>query len=432
MTTRREFLGSAAALGAAVYWGATRTKSAARDVADDPEVGKAYVGWKEGDFDLHFIHTGVGECAFYIYPDGTTALVDAGDWKIADYGENGAAPRPNGSKRPGEWIARYISRLLPELKTIDYAVASHFHSDHTGEVRVGAGMKGLSDPDADYQISGIAHVGEYYRFGKAFDRGYPDYSRPTPWAPEERENLVRFWKYAESEYGLKRERFEVGALDQLGAVRAPDRYAFHIRNVAANGVVWENGAAVDYFAKNAENNNQQNENTRSLAWVVEYGPFRFYAGGDLSGFLRDAEGQNADFEGAVGRAVGRVDVCKANHHSYKDAMTKSFVNAVAPRVFVVCVWDRWHFQENTTENMCDDSMTGYPGPRMICPTTIHPLSKPLLEGKSWRKNVVEREGHVVVKAYDGGARYKVYYLSAQDESMTVDAVYGPFESGKSN
>ena len=67
---------------------------------------------------------------------------------------------------------------------------------------------------------------------------------------------------------------------------------------------------------------------------------------------------------------------------------------------------------------------------MICPTTIHPLSKPLLEGKSWRKNVVEREGHVVVKAYDGGARYKVYYLSAQDESMTVDAVYGPFESGR--
>ena len=322
--------------------------------------------------------------------------------------------------------------MLPELKTIDYAVASHFHSDHTGEVRVGAGMKGLSDPDADYQISGIAHVGEYYRFGKAFDRGYPDYSRPTPWAPEERENLVRFWNYAESEYGLKRERFEVGALDQLGAVRAPDRYAFHIRNVAANGVVWENGAAVDYFAKNAENTNQQNENTRSLAWVVEYGPFRFYAGGDLSGVLRDAEGKNADFEGAVGRAVGRVDVCKANHHSYKDAMTKSFVNAVAPRVFVVCVWDRWHFQENTTENMCDDSMTGYPGPRMICPTTIHPLSKPLLEGKSWRKNVVEREGHVVVKAYDGGARYKVYYLSAQDESMTVDAVYGPFESGKSN
>ncbi len=401
------------------------------------EVGKPYRGWKEGELDLHFIHTGGGESAFYIYPDGTTALVDAGDKDLARSSKTPVEPRPNASKRPGEWIARYISRLLPELRTIDYVVASHFHADHTGEVSVGAGMKGLSDPDADYQVGGIAHVGEFYRFGKAFDRGYPDYSRPTPEAPPERENLVRFWKHAESEYGLKRERFEVGALDQLGAVRAPDRYAFHIRNVAGNGVVWENGAAVDYFAKNAENYNQVYENTRSLAWVIEYGPFRFFTGGDACGKLLDESGEDADFEGAIGRVVGRVDVCKANHHSYKNAMTKSFVNAVAPRVFVVCVWDRWHFQENTTENMSDDSATGYPGPRMICPTTIHPSNRRLLRGskgkewrkKPWRKNLARREGHVVVKAYDGGARYKVYYLSAQDESMTVDAIYGPFESG---
>ncbi|MBS7337021.1 MAG: hypothetical protein KIG81_04080 [Thermoguttaceae bacterium] len=46
------------------------------------------------------------------------------------------------------------------------------------------------------------------------------------------------------------------------------------------------------------------------------------------------DGNDWDFAGGS----GRVDVCKANRHSYKNAMTKSFVNAVAPRDirFTIC------------------------------------------------------------------------------------------------
>jgi hypothetical protein len=51
-----------------------------------------------------------------------------------------------------------------------------------------------------------------------------------------------------------------------------------------------------------------------------------------------------------------------------------------------------------------------------------------MEGKPWLKKLVERTGSVVVKVYDGGKKYKVYYLTAEDESMTVTAVYGPFDS----
>ena len=36
--------------------------------------------------------------------------------------------------------------------------------------------------------------------------------------------------------------------------------------------------------------------------------------------------------------------------------------------------------------------------------------------------------HVVVKAYDGGAKFKVYFLTAKDESMNVELVFGPFDS----
>ncbi|MBQ2555224.1 MAG: hypothetical protein II561_01615, partial [Thermoguttaceae bacterium] len=54
----------------------------------------------------------------------------------------------------------------------------------------------------------------------------------------------------------------------------------------------------------------------------------------------------------------------------------------------------------------------------------------MMQGKAWRPRLVERGGHVVVKAYDGGAKYKVYFLTADDESMNVELVFGPFEPSK--
>ena len=445
-TNRREFMqavaGAAAGLGVFMQsnFGA-RAKAA--PVAPDPndpndpnaivdpdnEIGKPYRGWQEGELDLHFIATGCGENAFHIFPDGTTMLLDAGDWNIAAYKDR-VPPTPDDSKRPGEWIARYIKRLRPDVETIDYVMASHFHTDHTGAPDAGFGMKGL-DGDADYMISGISHVGEFYRFGTAFDRGYPTYDYPTTWAPKERENLVKYWNYAEKTQGLKREEFVVGALDQIKALKKPGAYDFHIRNIARNGIVWggEGAENIDFFDRFPQNKEtQKNENTRSLALVMNFGPFRFYTGGDATGVIRDNEGKDVDFEGTIGRAVGPVDVCKANHHSYKDGTPKTFTNAVQARAYVVCVWDRWHLQDNTASNMCDDTATGYPGPRLMCPTAIHKENAEMMEGKSWRKRLVEIGGHVVVKAYDGGARYKIYYLTAKDESMKVELVFGPFES----
>ena len=35
--------------------------------------------WTEGVLDLHHISTGRGDAAFYIFPDGSTMLLDAGE-----------------------------------------------------------------------------------------------------------------------------------------------------------------------------------------------------------------------------------------------------------------------------------------------------------------------------------------------------------------
>ena len=45
----------------------------------DGAVGNVLPDWEEGYLDIHFINSGRGECAFYILPDGTTLIVDAGE-----------------------------------------------------------------------------------------------------------------------------------------------------------------------------------------------------------------------------------------------------------------------------------------------------------------------------------------------------------------
>ena len=48
--------------------------------------------------------------------------------------------------------------------------------------------------------------------------------------------------------------------------------------------------------------------------------------------------------------------------------------------------------------------------------------------EKWLQRVGPHNGHIVVKVYDKGRKYKIYRLSADDEQMKIQAVYGPFKS----
>ena len=63
--------------------------------------------WSTGTLDVHQISTGRGNAAFVVFPDGTTLLFDAGD---AGDGIPLATALPDGTREPGEWIARYVQR----------------------------------------------------------------------------------------------------------------------------------------------------------------------------------------------------------------------------------------------------------------------------------------------------------------------------------
>ena len=99
---RREFIkaGACAAIGAA------GCAKAPQRIA--PRVGAEYPGWFAGELDIHFINTGVGEQTFFIFPDGTTMLLDCGDGFSRKCVDVIVPRRPSSERLGGEWVSRYV------------------------------------------------------------------------------------------------------------------------------------------------------------------------------------------------------------------------------------------------------------------------------------------------------------------------------------
>src|SRR5438552_17039814 len=74
------------------------------------QIGQPLTLWSPGTFDIHQINTGRGNAALLIFPDGTSMLLDAGDG--GNPPPRGTPPKPDASRTPGEWIARYIRHML--------------------------------------------------------------------------------------------------------------------------------------------------------------------------------------------------------------------------------------------------------------------------------------------------------------------------------
>lgn len=391
------------------------------------ECGKPYKGWKNGEFDIHHIHTGMGEANFFIMPDGTSLLIDSGDmgpnaqWDI----QKVFPPIPDAEYHPGKYVAQYIMRVNPRAEKVDYFLSSHFHDDHLTNATAGAELTEGRNPD--YVLSGVAETGEYIRFGRFFDRGYPDYDYPLAVADTHVTNFRNFVSYHCGQYGAVQEEFKVGALNQIAMLYGPAKYdkAFSVRNIARNGEIWtgEGLETVRWYDQNPQNKGpRQNENTKSMVLRFDYGPFSYYTGGDVAGSLRDAEGNAVNIEVKAGEACGEVDVCKTNHHAYKDAMKEDFIKAVNARHYVSCAWDIWHTQPELMDRMLKrpDAMIFH---QFVWPD----LLKDHVDA-DWYSRLYTKGGHIVVKAYDKGRQYKIYVLDDTNEDMIVKDVFGPFKA----
>src|SRR5262245_56218962 len=120
------------------------------------EVGKPLPAWSEGELDIHHINTGRGDASLLLLPDGPSLLEDF-IGKTVEKPPCSPPTKPDPSRPPGEWVARYVQRVLPgSAKQIDYAMISHLHGDHMGTIMADSPHSAFGD----YRLSGITQVAE--------------------------------------------------------------------------------------------------------------------------------------------------------------------------------------------------------------------------------------------------------------------------------
>lgn len=388
------------------------------------DAGKPWRGWEKGEFQIHFIYTGVAESMFLIFPDGTTMLLDCGDFDAAARGEKSVPILPSADRHAGEWIARYVTRVNPSVTDVDYMLLSHYHNDHAGSDRFYA-EKIIRD-GKEYPLSGFSQAAQILNFHKAIDRCYPDDDSSLKWADQDTVGLMQdFYAYMQKHKGLQIEKFRLGATDQIVQLHNPLRYpTFQVRNICGNGcIAYPDGRIKDLFeARKVAGKENKNENAMSLGMVFSYGPFRFYTAGDFSAKFKDPDGTPRFIEDDIADVCGSVTVAKVNHHGH-NSMSRKLVSALSPQVWVSCVWDQLHNLPPCMQLLSDRSI--YPGDRVICPTIMPAARREKDRDAAWMKDIAPEtfEGcHIVVNVDREGKSYSVSFIPARDESMTVCSI----------
>ena len=430
---RKSFIKLAAGAAGVAAFGTAFGSNAANSAA-----GQRWGGWKPGEFQVHFIYTGVAESMFIIFPDSTTMLLDCGDHAAVTRLDLAVPVLPNPERLAGDWVGRYVRHMNPNGDKVDYMVTSHFHQDHTGTPcwqsrRV---LKEGEERTGCYR-SGFGLAIEHLHFRKAIDRGWPRYDDPIPFVDSEwkpLEHMKRIYAYLAKRDGLAVEKFRLGATDQFVPLRNPAAAeGFSVRNLCANGrIAYSDGRIRDVCGESRVCESLGSlrfdgasridcnyiENMMSLGMVFSYGKFRFYTAGDFSG-----PPEFPEVEKAIGAAAGRVDVAKVNHHGHR-SMPFKCVRDLAARVYVACIWDQLHVTDDTMARL--DDRAAYPGDRLICPGVMTAERRRAEGGRAWMKDVPEAVydgAHIVLTVPPGGETYNVTCLSAADEAMRVKAVF---------
>jgi len=385
--------------------------------------------WTSGTLDIHHIATGQGNSTFFVLPDGTTMLVDAG--AATPVGRAPMAPPvPDGSRSAGEWIARYIERMAPPgwAVALDYALITHFHGDHLGFISA----ESPRSAHGDYQLAGITDVAERVPVRRVIDRGWPDYDYPEPLTDPSVANYRRFLQARRQTDGLVVERFRPGRSDQIRLVRDPAHYpSFELRNLHANGDVWTGaGDTTMRIVPALEAVRKEDwpvENHCSTALLLRYGAFSYYTGGDLQGVPPDGYPAWHDQETPIARAIGGpVDVVVIDHHGSIEPANALFLATLRPRVDIIPAWSTTHPAPVVLKRLLNRRI--YAEPRDIFVLEFRDETKAAIGPRA--EQVASDHGHVVVRVRPGGASYQVFVLDDRSESDAVLGTHGPYASGR--
>lgn len=350
----------------------------------------------EGELDIHHIDTGRGNCALIVGPDGTAMMIDAGAAEGVGVDTSGE-PRPDGSRRPGEWMARYALRQVPSGK-LDALAFTHVHPDH---------ISGLADVEAVFSIRTI------------IDRGFPDYGQAQP--PTAPYAVAYFDRLrARLARGQAVERARVGSVSQI---HLPET---KVRVIAASGYVWTGvGEGSETHLPDLSTipaADRPAENVYSLALRLSYGKFSYFSGGDLCFDTQDGRLPWWDTESPAARAAGRTEVATADHHGYFDASGPEFVRSLDAQAYIVQAWDVGHPGSAQMQRMVGD----WPGRKLHDVFVTDLLPANAVMNRRFAPKLKSQNGHVVVRVAKGGDSYRIFVVDSSRENGLVTGVFGPY------
>lgn len=210
--------------------------------------------------EIHVINVGQGDSFLIISPSGKKVLIDAGN-----------------TGRGAGFVLPYLQSH--NISSIDYIIASHFHSDHIG---------GL-----DEVVNGLG--GSTQILSAAFDRGGTY-------------NSGAYREYITS-VGDKRKIISPGQIIDLG-----DNII--MKCIASDGDI-----------PSGRIYSGTDENALSIVLLLKYRTFDMYLGGD----------SNSAIEPSLVPYAGDVDVYKVSHHCSATSSTQELLDCLKPEVSVIAV-----------------------------------------------------------------------------------------------
>jgi len=306
-------------------------------------------------------------------------------------------------------------------EAIDFAVITHFHADHFGQVTPSSPMS----THGPYRLTGITQVGDMIPIHTLLDRGWPDYTYPTPLTDSTIVNYRRFID-AQRLHGMRVERFQPGRVDQLSLLHDARRYpAFEIRNIIGNGVAWTgDGAATRSLFPSLDSMPRidwPNENMCSLGLRLTYGRFRFFTGGDVPGTPDPGFPPWHGVEAAIADVVGHVAVHVVNQHGSMGEESEPFLRALASTVLIIPSWAASHPAPDVLKRIVNSRLA--PSERLIFATDMRAATRTVIGQRA--DSLAAPPGHIVVRVEPEGTRYWVIVLTNADESDRIIGVRGP-------
>ncbi len=219
---------------------------------------------------IYCIDVNTGSSTLIVSPANKYILIDAGEY----------------TNFYGDTVLNYIRSL--GITHLDYTVATHYHSDHIGGMpRVINGLSGGGGNDSILQW--------------CYDRGdtYTTY---------------QYTNYKNAVAGKRRTIALGETIDLSGGVK--------MVCIVSNGKI-VNGDSVASLPPD-------NENYRSIGFVLTFGTFKFWVGGDLTG-----TGGERDVESKVAPIVRKVDVYVTNHHGSTNSSCETFLDSLRPEAAII-------------------------------------------------------------------------------------------------